>query len=225
MLCEGYLGIEPHFELWKYFFAVELQKKEKNKLDPMGCVSIRLWGSCASKYMSIPLSKSNKGWHKLWFYLKNDAATPLSIFTGRLIEEVLEVWRYGPIEKEQKRLGDMLKAIVTLKRRGLRGTDVIRAYHIRRLAPLMACALLMYKMTPNSTPKGTVMVAGKALSVGEMAQRLKEAMEFSMDPSVDLIPVYPVPGHPAMWPNAGFIELVSLLRVSFICQPSSVLKF
>ena len=23
-LCEGYLGIEPHFKLWKYFFAVEL---------------------------------------------------------------------------------------------------------------------------------------------------------------------------------------------------------
>ena len=22
--CEGYLGIKPHFELWKYFFAVEL---------------------------------------------------------------------------------------------------------------------------------------------------------------------------------------------------------
>jgi len=23
-LCEGYLGIEPHFELWKYFFTIEL---------------------------------------------------------------------------------------------------------------------------------------------------------------------------------------------------------
>ena len=45
-LCEGYLGIEPHFELWKYFFAVELQKKkERKKPDlelPMGCASIHL---------------------------------------------------------------------------------------------------------------------------------------------------------------------------------------
>ena len=23
-LCEGYLGIKPHFKLWKYFFAVKL---------------------------------------------------------------------------------------------------------------------------------------------------------------------------------------------------------
>ena len=78
-LCEGYLGIEPHFELWKYFFTVDLQKKERKKPDlavVMGCVSICLRGSQPSEYMPIPLSKSNKGWHKLWFYLRNDAAAP-----------------------------------------------------------------------------------------------------------------------------------------------------
>jgi hypothetical protein len=48
MLCEGYLGIEPHFELWKYFFTVELQRKKTEKKKsadlavPMGCSSIRL---------------------------------------------------------------------------------------------------------------------------------------------------------------------------------------
>ena len=52
----------------------------------MGYASIRLRGSRASEYMSIRLSKSNKGWHKLWFYLKNDDTAPLPIFTGRLIE-------------------------------------------------------------------------------------------------------------------------------------------
>jgi len=45
-LCEGYLGIEPHFKLWKYFYVVELQKKkERKKPDlsvPMGCAIIRL---------------------------------------------------------------------------------------------------------------------------------------------------------------------------------------
>ena len=126
--------------------------------------------------MPIPLSKSNKGWHKLWFYLRNDAAAPLPIFTGRLIEEAPDAWRYGPIAKEQKRLGDLLKAIMTLKGHGLHVTGVVGAYHIRRLVPLMARALPMYKMTPDSTPEGMVMVAYEALSVGEMAQCIKEAM-------------------------------------------------
>jgi len=53
------------------------------------------------------------------------------------------VWRYGPIGKEQKRLGDLLKALATLKHRGLCGIGVIRAYRVRRLALLMACALSM----------------------------------------------------------------------------------
>ena len=134
------------------------------------------------------MSKSNKGWHKLWFYLRNDAH--LSIFTSHLIEEAPDAWRYEPVTKEQKRLDDLLKAIVTLKGHGLRGTSIIGAYHVRRLAPLMVCALLMYKMMPDSMPEGTVMVTGEALSIGKMAQCLKEAMECPTDPSVDLALVY-----------------------------------
>jgi hypothetical protein len=62
------LGIKPHFELWKYFFAISLQKKrEKNKAELsvlMGCVSIHLWGGRAAGYIPIALTKSNKEWHK-----------------------------------------------------------------------------------------------------------------------------------------------------------------
>ena len=28
-LSEGFLGINPHFDLWRYFFAVNLQKKRE----------------------------------------------------------------------------------------------------------------------------------------------------------------------------------------------------
>ena len=28
-LCEGFLGISPHFNLWRHFFAVDLQKKRE----------------------------------------------------------------------------------------------------------------------------------------------------------------------------------------------------
>ena len=87
---------------------------------------------------------------------------------------------------------------MTLKGRGLRGASVIEAYHVRRLAPLMARSLPMYKMMPDFAPEGTVMVVDEALSVGEMAQCIKEAMECPMDLLVDLALVYPVPGHPTI---------------------------
>ena len=53
----------------------------------MGCAGIHLWGHQSTEYMTYPLSRSNKGWHALWFYVKNDDDAHLSDFTGRLIEE------------------------------------------------------------------------------------------------------------------------------------------
>ena len=34
-MCEGYLGIEPHFELWRYFFSISLMKKERGWETPV----------------------------------------------------------------------------------------------------------------------------------------------------------------------------------------------
>ena len=59
----------------------------------MGCASIQLRNNWVGEYPSMRLSTSNKGWNLQWFYLKNDAAAPLSEFTGRLIEEAPEQWR------------------------------------------------------------------------------------------------------------------------------------
>ena len=46
-LCEGFLRISPHFDLWRYFFAITLQKKrEKSNRQElhmlMGYVGIQL---------------------------------------------------------------------------------------------------------------------------------------------------------------------------------------
>ena len=54
VMCEGYLGIEPHFELWRYFFSISLTKKKERgqeTLVPMGCMGIHLRGQRATEYM------------------------------------------------------------------------------------------------------------------------------------------------------------------------------
>ena len=53
---------------------------------PMGCAGIQLWNNRVDEYPSMRLSTSNKGWPSHWFYLKNDAAAPLSEFSERLIK-------------------------------------------------------------------------------------------------------------------------------------------
>ena len=68
VLCKGFLGISPHFDLWRHFFAVTLQKKrEKSGRQelhmPMGCASIQLQKKWVDEYPSMQLLTSNKGWH------------------------------------------------------------------------------------------------------------------------------------------------------------------
>jgi len=51
-LCEGYLGIKPHFELWRYFFSISLRKNKKRDTPvPMGCASIHLQGHRVVEYI------------------------------------------------------------------------------------------------------------------------------------------------------------------------------
>ena len=65
-LCEGFLGISPHFDLWQYFFAVNLSKKRVGKQElsvVIGCASIHLRNNRAEAYPLMRLSTSNKGWY------------------------------------------------------------------------------------------------------------------------------------------------------------------
>ena len=44
-MCEGYLGIMPHFELWRYFLSISLIKKKERGRETtmlMGCTGIHL---------------------------------------------------------------------------------------------------------------------------------------------------------------------------------------
>ena len=78
------------------------------------------------------LSTSNKGWHSHWFYVKNDVAAPLPEFIGRLIEKAPDSWRkWGVPEKDKKRIRHHLNVIRILKERGMKGSEIIGAYHSR----------------------------------------------------------------------------------------------
>ena len=75
----------------------------------------------------------------------------------------------------------------------------------------MSRVLPLYLMAPRASLEGMVLV-DVALPPSEVAQRIKEAMEPSKDNAgVVLDFVYPVPGHPPMRPEPGFIDFVSFL--------------
>jgi hypothetical protein len=66
--CESFLGVEPHWILWKYLFrlcpSIALSKKPK-----LGgaIVSVRV----EAHYLEFAMAASVQGWRKKWFYIKD----------------------------------------------------------------------------------------------------------------------------------------------------------
>jgi hypothetical protein len=68
-LCEAYLGITPHFHLWRHFF--ELKKMGKGVV--VGSVNFMLRRNMKSEYIDLTLPDNTTGWKQGWFYLDNPA--------------------------------------------------------------------------------------------------------------------------------------------------------
>ena len=83
----------------------------------------------------------------------------------------------------------------------------------------MARVLPLHLMAPGASLIGTTLADG-ALPPSEVAQRIKEAMEPSRDDAGAILDfVYPVPGHPPMRPEPGYIDFVcSFPCASFLIE-------
>ena len=126
-----------------------------------------------------------------------------------MIEEAPEQWRKWGVPEDKKKIRDHITAIRILKKNGLKGSGVIRAYHARRVAPLMTRALPLYAMAPKASFDETMLTEG-TLPNSEIAQHIKDAMEPLWDDvGAALDFVYLVPGHPPMWPEPGHVVFIS----------------
>jgi hypothetical protein len=85
-VCEGFLGIDPHWDLWTHLFSAELfastteAKKIRMAVRACGC-TVQLRPRCAQLYILAILVSSNKGWQRWWFYLWNDDERLPSFFS------------------------------------------------------------------------------------------------------------------------------------------------
>jgi hypothetical protein len=82
-LCESYMGIDPHFHLWNYFFRIWCPQDPDVELTiSRGAVIHVKFRHGVDPYFDTPIPKLMKGWWKKWFYLRNDPSVPLLTFTG-----------------------------------------------------------------------------------------------------------------------------------------------
>jgi hypothetical protein len=64
--CEVYLGISPHFLLWRYLFCVKSTGKRSG---PMGAVMFCLRSGLKLEWIDSNIPDNNSGWRSEWFIL------------------------------------------------------------------------------------------------------------------------------------------------------------
>ena len=95
-LCEGFLGIDPHWDLFLWYFKAELNSVASSKGKSSTRKAVRA-GGCVlhlrtldrkgvnrmEEYIVSRLTSSNKDWQRGWFYLRNDENEP-PVYRGHL---------------------------------------------------------------------------------------------------------------------------------------------
>jgi hypothetical protein len=72
-LCEAFLGINPHWTLFRKFFRVKPQPSASNPR-VVGEAGIQMREDAAKQYLSYKLIDSNQDWKAKWFYVTNEGS-------------------------------------------------------------------------------------------------------------------------------------------------------
>jgi hypothetical protein len=102
-MCKGYLGIGAHWHLFQYFFMFTCTR-DGSRAVMIGCANLRMKQGRGDDYILVMLTSSNNGWHKGWFYLRNDPELALPSYTGCSIAKSQRNWVDGPAKKEQEKM-------------------------------------------------------------------------------------------------------------------------
>jgi hypothetical protein len=212
VVCEGFLGIDPHSDLWTHLFSAEPfalttgEKRVRMAVRAGGCI-LQLRQARAQQYIPAILVSSNKGWHRRWFYLRNDDGR-LPSFSQRVVTAAGSNWRYGAPRERQKNLQPLLEALQELRDGGLTAAGVVAAIHRRRVLPLTERRLLLSEMTPGVDLEGSQM-SSVPLPADDLHRRVAGTVGRLDAGALTQLP---------MRPKRGCMSLVSVRSSSFLCQ-------
>nr|ABA93608.1 retrotransposon protein, putative, unclassified [Oryza sativa Japonica Group] len=131
--CEAFLGIRPHFALFRHIFFL---KPQPNKSKPcvVGGAGFQLRGTLSQNYFSMPFKTSNKGWHANWFYVQNPE--PALPGYSCLPPVYRDAWNSLPMGEEAAQALNLLDRMLKLKEQGLQGKQITRHFIMTRQAPI-----------------------------------------------------------------------------------------
>jgi hypothetical protein len=140
-LCESFLGIEPHFLLWRSIFWLRPNVALTRKPELGGAVI----SVCPkAQYLEFSMAASVQGWRTKWFYIKDRKSSPedefgLPPFDASQEVKKLKSWDSLPSDAEVEQILPLLSRIKALKTGlggALSGIQLMAFFIQHRVQPL-----------------------------------------------------------------------------------------
>jgi hypothetical protein len=140
-LCVSFLGIDPHWVLWRFLFRLR-PSVALNKKPELGGAIVSMQSE--SHYLEFNMAASVQGWRQKWFYIKDQKAAAydhygIAPFDAKQSLTKLTTWDSPPSEVEVKNIQPSLASFQRLKSAvggGLIGTQLMAFFLQRRIQPL-----------------------------------------------------------------------------------------
>jgi len=85
-LCEAFVGIEPHFDLFWYLFCLR-RKRVVGGSKIAGGVYLNLRDGLKNRYLSCPWNTSLTEWYRIWFYIREEPGSATFCDVGYVPEK------------------------------------------------------------------------------------------------------------------------------------------
>jgi hypothetical protein len=150
-LCEAFLGILPHFGLWKYLYHCR-PGMAGGQHQLVGGASLEMHRGRKTDYLDIPLKDNIKGWRLEWFIVENHGNS-LPPRSGRQPDVHTPSWTKSPTDLEVAEAGALLAKVGLLKERGLTEEVVVTDFIFKNIQPLKdrAYPTYLYRGLADST--------------------------------------------------------------------------
>jgi hypothetical protein len=149
-MCEAFLGIDPHFQLFRYFFRLKPQPDNKNPNICGGAV-FQLRQDKIDEYFGVPLKNPKRTWRNEWFIIKNKV--PQVHECTRRKPVFSDIWNSSPNNRESTDIPQLVEMIAELKRNGLTGVEIAYSFTKLRIQPLQERSVLDYEYKGPEDPR------------------------------------------------------------------------
>lgn len=191
VLCECFLGIHPHWGLWKRIFRVKFHMEppvagERERV-PMNTGAFGIQVGKNVIYFDMKFLASVQNWRRRWFYLKGKNSDDLPEFNPHSLLSRRKSWNHELTQEELEETEPLMNQIAELRKVSsgpwINGLHLSCVFVMRRIQPLMVRDHPMWEYTGA---EDTTRTKSSELSTDEFNTRIRAITHIDRDDSPTL---------------------------------------